>query len=530
MSEQTLQLPREGDKIGSGIVLSLISAGGSARVYKTWVDSLELHRAVKVMNPEAPQEIRERFATEARITSKLIHANIVQAFNYGETAANLPYIEMELVNGLTLESVLQKHGALPLPVALAVILGILEALHYAHTINYTLYDQPQRGVMHRDIKPGNVIFSGGIPKLMDFGIARPVTVSLHTMAGNVPGTLPYMAPETCTGGESDFRSDIYQAGLLLYECISGNAAYPQTELDPLITAIKKGDRKPIDTNAKTAAIVKKCLELDPAKRYQTAQDCLSDVRALFHAQSPQKTAEEQILGFLEQGTAKAPPETRITRAIPVIKKGTKIAVVVVPCVLIALILVIIGFTYSNQILQIAIKSLISTAESPTLAEETAAADSTIAPIPADQRHATIPQSQVTAVAPRPKPQPVTPPTTAAPAPLKQAPTQETQTPTPPPEDALFFIEQGNKLLSENKPQEALASFQRALRTPSSIMPRQESVKLSLYGSAKSNTILFQQGKASRGNYETAWRAVQNAYAAGTPEHSEAIRRLKDENE
>jgi len=64
------------------------------------------------MNPEASQEIRDRFATEARITSKLIHANIVQAFNYGETAANLPYIEMELVNGLTLESVLQKHGAL----------------------------------------------------------------------------------------------------------------------------------------------------------------------------------------------------------------------------------------------------------------------------------------------------------------------------------------------------------------------------------------------------------------------------------
>jgi serine/threonine-protein kinase len=527
MSEQTLQLPREGDKIGSGIVLSLISAGGSARVYKTWVEPLELHRAVKVMNPEASQEIRDRFATEARITSKLIHANIVQAFNYGETAANLPYIEMELVNGSTLESFLQKHGALPLPVALAVVLGILEALHYAHTINYTLYDQPQRGVMHRDIKPGNVIFSGGIPKLMDFGIARPVTVSLHTMAGNVPGTLPYMAPETCTGGESDFRSDIYQAGLLLYECISGAAAYPQTELDPLITAIKKGDRKPLDTNSKAAAIVKKCLELDPAKRYQTAQDCLSDVRALFHAQSPQMTAEGQIVAFFEQGTATTKPITRITKAIPVIKKGAKIATIAIPSVLIALTLIIIGFTYGNNFLKTAIKALISTTETSTQTEETA--DSVVATAP-DQPPSPTPQPQITAVAPRPKPQTVAT-TVAVPAPSsKQAATQETQVPMPPPEDAAFFIEQGNKLLSENKPQEALASFQRALRTPSTSMPRQESVKLSLYGSAKSNTVLFQQGKTSRGNYETAWRAVQNAYAAGTPEHSEAIRRLKDESE
>jgi serine/threonine protein kinase len=90
MSEQTLELPKEGETVGSGTILSLISAGGSARVYKTWVESMELHRAVKVMNPDADEEIRGRFATEARITSKLLHPNIVQVHNFGETGGGLP--------------------------------------------------------------------------------------------------------------------------------------------------------------------------------------------------------------------------------------------------------------------------------------------------------------------------------------------------------------------------------------------------------------------------------------------------------
>jgi len=293
--QQNLYLPNEGEKVGSGIVLSRISSGGTACVYKTWVESLEMHRAVKVMLPEAEPGTRERFSTEARITSKLTHLNIVQVHGCGETASGLPYIEMEFVNGYTLEAVLKQRGALPLSAALAVAAGVLDALHYAHNTSYTLYGQQHSGAMHRDIKPGNIIFSGGIPKLMDFGIARPVEVSMHTMMGTIPGTVPYMAPEMCGGGVCDFRSDVYQIGLLLYECISGRPPYPQPDFMSLVTAISAGERRPLDTHPKAAAIVKKCTELDPNKRYQSAYKCLEDVRSLYNAINPHTTPEECIL-------------------------------------------------------------------------------------------------------------------------------------------------------------------------------------------------------------------------------------------
>ncbi|MCL2688237.1 MAG: serine/threonine protein kinase [Chitinispirillia bacterium] len=310
---QTLHLPHEGEKVGSGIVLSRINAGGTACVYKTWVESLELHRAVKVMLPDAGPGTRERFSTEARITSKLTHLNIVQVHNCGETASGLPYIEMEFVNGFTLEAVLKQRGAMPLPAALAVAAGVLDALHYAHNITYTLYGQQHSGAMHRDIKPGNIIFSGGTPKLMDFGIARPVEVSMHTMTGTIPGTVPYMAPEMCGGGACDFRSDVYQIGLLLYECISGRPPYPQPDFMSLIAAISAGERKPLDTHPKAAAIINKCTELDPNKRYESAYECLEDVRALYNNLNPHTAPEECILAFFK-GTEEPSKKAKSKRA------------------------------------------------------------------------------------------------------------------------------------------------------------------------------------------------------------------------
>ncbi|MDR0305777.1 MAG: serine/threonine protein kinase [Chitinispirillales bacterium] len=280
MNEQTLQLPREGDKIGSGIVLSLISTGGSAAVYKTWVEALELHRAVKVMHPDATEDIRDRIKTEARISSKLVHPNIVHVYHYGETAAGLPFLEMDFVSGHTLAALIAKRGALPLPIALAVVLGTLEGLHYAHTVNYTLYGVAHTSVMHRDIKPANVILSidTGFARLMDFGIARPVEVSIHTVADTVPGSVRYMPPEACAGGDCDMRSDIYQIGLLLYECVRGLPAFGQTDLTSLLAAKSASTYAPVETDRRAALIIEKCMQHDPAKRYQSALECLWDVR------------------------------------------------------------------------------------------------------------------------------------------------------------------------------------------------------------------------------------------------------------
>jgi len=515
MNEPFLELPKEGDKVGAGRIDDLISVGGTSRVYRTWSSSLELYRAVKIMNPDAEPEIRERFATEARISSKLIHPNIVIVHNYGETAAGLPFIEMEMVTGQTLEEVLKQRVTLPTPVTLAVMIGILEALNYAHNISYTLYRLPQRGVMHRDIKPGNIVFSGGIPKLVDFGIARPVGVSRHTLKGDLIGSTPYLAPESCiTGGDVDFRSDIYQIGGVMYECITGVRAYTQTDIPTIIDAIANGQHRPLDTSNRAAAIVNKCMELDPAKRYQTAADCLADVRVLYNALSPKTTPEEQIIAFLSGTTPPLMEQTAISTGN---KRGRgtktlKIAAIAVPSVLVAG-LTIVGLTYLKS-------TPAPTTSANTVIEEPPQPPPTAAPITT------------------PKPQPATPP--------QPKPTAATQTPPPagrgthgthgtqdthgtqPPittEDAQLLINEAKSLLAQNNAQEALAKYQQALKTPSATLARGEIVKLSLYGTAKCNSILFSQNKIPRSNYEAAWKSVKNTYPAGTPEHTEAIKLL-----
>jgi serine/threonine protein kinase len=369
--------------------------------------------------------------------------------------------------------------------------------------------------MHRDIKPGNVVFSGGIPKLMDFGIARPVAVSIHTLSGNVPGTIPYMAPESCTGGDTDFRSDIYQSGLRMYECISGVMAYPQTDIATICEAIKTGQRKPLSTSTKAAAIVNKCLELDPNKRYQTAADCLADVKALYHAVSPQTALEAQISAYLS-GTTPIAEKT----AVNADGKGMKrliLAAVAIPCFLLVVGLIVIGLAHLNK----SINPPAPAATPPTA------------------------EPQLPPPAATPAPQPTTPPRPKpAPAPAQPAvrsksdirdsrdirdiqdirDSRDIQT-TAVQEDAQHLINEAKKLLAQNNAQDALAKYQQALKTPSATLARGEIVKQSLYGTAKCNSILFSQNKIPRSNYEAAWKSVKNAYPAGTPEHTEAIKLL-----
>jgi len=530
MNEQTLLLPREGEKVGSGFVLSRINAGGTACVYKTWVEALELHRAVKVMLPDAEPCTRERFNTEARLTSKLTHLNIVHVYNYGETASGLPYIEMEFVNGFTLEAVLRQRGEMPLPVALAVAIGVLDALHYAHNTTYTLYGQQHSGVMHRDIKPANIIFSGGTPKLMDFGIARPVEVSMHTMTGTLPGTVPYMAPEMCGGRSCDFRSDVYQIGLLLYECISGAPAFPQADFMSLVAAISAGERKPLETHPKAAAIVKKCADLEPNKRYQTAYECLEDVRALYNTLCPHKAPVETILTFFSgDGSAETAKVKR--RGGGKSTKTAKTAIIAAVCAFIAAGLAVGLLGRFSPEPKTAVShpqpetELISTPEPETVSEDEPEFDfeSALSHEPEPETKQEIKSESKQKAAARPAaPAQKTVPAAVKKTPAPQASSEQVSAPQ---KDALFFIQQGKELLMANKPHEALASFQTALRTPSSV-PRQGIVRQSLYGSAQCNTALYYQNQIPRANYLAAWRSVLGAFAAGTTEHNEAAKHLE----
>lgn len=509
---QTLQLPREGEKVGSGLIISLINTGGSAYVYKTWVEALELNRAVKVMSPDADQDIRERFHTEARINSKLTHLNIVQCFNFGQTAGGLPFLEMDYLSGSHMASLLQKGGPLPLPVALAISIGLLEALVYAHTLSYTLYANWFVGIVHRDIKPANITLTdGGIVKLMDFGIARPVDASFHTMAGSVPGTVAYMSPEACCGSDIDFRSDLYQFGLCLYEFLSGRAAFPQTNLTELLEAKASNKFKPLNQITKgidrrVLPILDLCLQLDPKKRYDSAHTCLVAVRAIYDSLCP--ASPPHLTVFAHISGKPLPVEKAKLNLVRAAKVTAALAAA-------GLCFVVGGFAvvkYGNAMTQIAKTAILSAL---TAADSVPRADTTHTYLPSVD---TVKTAVIVPLKPTTKP--ITRKTIVQ-KPSVSSPVVTTITPPPIPSDiAEFQIEEGRGAFNAGKFSEALTAFQTGLKMPSQ-MPRKEAIKICLYWSARCNSELFKSGAIPKTNLQASWRSVASMYPAGTKENAEA---------
>jgi serine/threonine-protein kinase len=271
-------MPVVGDKIGPNRVQVLIGEGGSANVYKVWHEGLEVIRAVKVLKKASDREARERFLTEAKILADIHHPNIVEIHNIGYYNQNIPFLEMEYVDGTSLKSLVSQQTSLPVTVAISVVYFICQALQYAHVKDYTLYGKVYKGLIHRDIKPDNVILSkDGIVKLMDFGIARPSEVSLHTIGQKIMGTLVYLSPEQLNGKQLDHRTDIFSLGTVLYELITGQRAFPQKTLSELVQKKTKGIYKsiesyPIDLPPKLVEVVEKSMALEPDDRYAHIAD------------------------------------------------------------------------------------------------------------------------------------------------------------------------------------------------------------------------------------------------------------------
>jgi len=517
MPEQTLQLPKEGDKVGSGILLSLISTGGSAYIYKTWNESLEIHRAVKVMSPDAPPDVRARFQTEGRINSKLLHPNIVQCFNFGLTAGGLPYLEMEYLSGPSLADVVHKQGPLPLPVALAISVGLLDALSYAHTVKYTLYDKQHVGLVHRDLKPANIVIAAdGNIKLMDFGIARPVDVSLHTVAGTVPGTVAYMSPEACAGGDVDFRSDLYQFGLCLYEFICGQAAFPQSDLTSLLVAKASNKFQPIENQVKDVdrrilPVLRRCLQLVPKERYQSAHSCLVELRTIYDSLCPSMPPNQLLLSFLDGKPITCDPgRANLAR----ITKTAAFAVAGLFLLLLAAFAVLrYGSTLTQSFRQVVSSVSVQQKPSPPAVALQPAPDTAKAP------------DTVSAPVSLPQPQKHIAATPAANSKPPVARARDT-VPALSPEDALFFIEQGKQQFNTGRLNEAFTSFQTALKMPSQ-QPRQQTVRTCVYWSARCNSALYKQGSIPASNYQASWRSVLNVFPADAPEHIEAAGYLQE---
>ncbi len=223
--------PRPGDVFdGRYEIKNVLGVGGMGVVYRAWDRELKEPVAIKMLLAETirtePQAV-ERLKQEIKLARRIAHRNVVRTYDLGEAEGRY-YITMEFVEGQSLKHVIQARGPLPVSVALTIGKQLCRALQVAH----------EEGIIHRDVKPQNLVLDpSGTLKVMDFGIARLATRSEGmTQAGMSIGTPEYMAPEQLMGMEVDFRTDLYAAGAVLFECLTGRTPF---EADTPVTMVAK---------------------------------------------------------------------------------------------------------------------------------------------------------------------------------------------------------------------------------------------------------------------------------------------------
>jgi eukaryotic-like serine/threonine-protein kinase len=259
----------------------VVGRGGMAEVYRARDLRLDRVVAVKTLREDLArdQTFQARFRREAQSAASLNHPSIVAVYDTGEDnsgSSHVPFIVMEYVDGRTIRDLLRDDRRLLPERALEITDGVLRALDYSH----------RAGIVHRDIKPGNVMLNrSGEIKVMDFGIARAVSDAQATMTqtAQVIGTAQYLSPEQARGERVDSRSDLYSVGCLLYELLTGRP--PFTGDSPVAIAYQHVRENPIppsridpDLPRWADAIVLRAMEKDPAERYQSAADMRSDIQ------------------------------------------------------------------------------------------------------------------------------------------------------------------------------------------------------------------------------------------------------------
>lgn len=271
-------------KYGRYEVLEELGQGSMGVVYKAHDPNLDLQVALKVLRPECLQgeTIVKRFIAEARVLGRLDHPNIVRVFNVDEDQGTV-FIAMEFVEGEVLGALAKKKKLSPREIA---DLGaqVADALGAAHA----------KGVIHRDVKPGNILVRlDGRPKITDFGIARIEDTAEHlrTQAGEVLGTPAYMSPEQVLGQPVDPRSDIFSLGIILYELCAGVRPFRGESLGAVFQAITQASHVSVaeaapQTPPSLAAVIEKCLERDPARRFQSGEELAAALRACFPEGAP----------------------------------------------------------------------------------------------------------------------------------------------------------------------------------------------------------------------------------------------------
>ncbi|MER6211581.1 protein kinase domain-containing protein [Streptomyces sp. NPDC001073] len=295
----------------------LLGEGGMASVHLAYDSVLDRQVAIKTLHTELGREqaFRERFRREAQAVAKLTHTNIVSVFDTGEDALDgttMPYIVMEYVEGRPLGSVLdedvRQFGAMPADKALKITADVLAALDISH----------EMGLVHRDIKPGNVMMTKrGVVKVMDFGIARAMQsgVTSMTQTGMVVGTPQYLSPEQALGRGVDARSDLYSVGIMLFQLVTGRLpfdadsplaiAYAHVQEDPVApSSINRSLPPAVD------ALVARALKKNPNERFPNAESMRDEalrVASSLHAAPPSIVPGAPAQSGAGVGSAVFPP-------------------------------------------------------------------------------------------------------------------------------------------------------------------------------------------------------------------------------
>ncbi len=284
-------------RLGQYQLIDIVRRGGMSTVYKGYQEALDRFVAVKVLSSHRDPQFAARFKREARAIAALQHHNILPVYDFGEQG-DLLYLVLQYVeNGTTLADML---GRPMQPVtALRLTSHVLDALDYAH----------KRGVIHRDIKPANVLMpSPSWPTLADFGIAKLMNDNQQrlTLANQIIGTAAYMAPEQATGRPIDARTDLYAAGVVLYELVTGRVPFDaDTPMAVLTKHVYEAPPPAVSLNPDLSPLIERVLERalakEPAERFQTAAAMAAELLDVASQLEHQRQSRVQMTGLYEFG-------------------------------------------------------------------------------------------------------------------------------------------------------------------------------------------------------------------------------------
>jgi CheY-like chemotaxis protein len=284
MMADTSADPRIGQTIAGYRIESRLGRGGMGVVYRAEHLNLRRSAAIKIIAPEYAEAkgFRERFEREARISAALQHPNIVTVYDAGEVDGLL-YLAMQYIEGSDLAAVLSEQGRLRPYRAIDTCRQVAAALDAAHAL----------GLIHRDVKPANVLIEGRRAFLTDFGLTKRLEGDRTqiTKAGDVVGTIHYVAPEQIEGRKVDSRSDLYSLGCLLYHCLVGEVPYPrESDVAVIYAHLSEEPPKPSamrrDLPEGLDAVIAKALEKSPDRRFATCGDLMAAARAVIDAAGP----------------------------------------------------------------------------------------------------------------------------------------------------------------------------------------------------------------------------------------------------